>query len=291
MSRTESGIWAGAWHGRECAAAIGLMVLSAACAPASEAPSKDVASEAIAEPGIEIEYIAHASFLLRAPDGTELLIDPFASRVWLGYDWPEGIDPDGILITHPHYDHDAGRYRVMPFPWAADVPVMDSPGSQTFGDFTVTGVEGKHADPYGMEFGQLNTVMVIEAAGMRVAHFGDNGPLTADMIAGIGPVDVLLLPGDGVYHIISEETTQAVLAALSPKIVIPMHYRLGDLEIEADDPSDLGDVDPWLEGRERVERVGGNVTTLREGELPTELTFLLFEHAPYVTAPSGPGNS
>jgi L-ascorbate metabolism protein UlaG (beta-lactamase superfamily) len=77
------------------------------------------------------------------------------------------------------------------------------------------------------------------------------------------------------------------METLQPKIVIPMHYRLGDLEVEADSPSDLGGVDPWLEGREGIERVGGHVTTLRAGELPATQTFLVFEHAPYVTGPGG----
>lgn len=238
-------------------------------------------------PGIEVEYIAHASFLLRAPDGTELLIDPYASRVWLGYDWPEGIEPDAVLITHPHYDHDAGRYRDMPFPWDASVAVVDEPGTFTFGDFTVTGVEGKHADPYGMEFGQLNTVMVIEAAGLRIAHIGDNGPLTPAVVEAMGRVDVLLMPADGVYHILSEETTQEILGSVQPRIMVPMHYRLGDLEVEEDSPSDLGDIGPWLEGREGVQRVGSHVTTLRAGELPGERTILVFERAPYVTGSGG----
>ena len=233
-------------------------------------------------PGIEIEYVAHAAFRLRSGDGTELLIDPFASRIWLGYDWPPGIEPDAILITHPHYDHDAGRYRELPFPWDPEVPVMDSPGSRSFGAFTVTGVHGKHADPYGMEFGQRNTPMVIEAHGLRIAHLGDNGPLSAETVAGLGRVDVLLLPADAVYHILSEEVTQEIIRALDPRVVIPMHYRLPDLEVDADSPSDLGDIGPWLEGREGVERVGGHVATLTAGALPVERIYLVFEHAPYV---------
>ena len=224
---------------------------------------------------------------MRAADGTELLIDPYASRTWLGYDWPEGIQPDAILITHPHYDHDAGRFRELPFPWGADVPVVDDPGAHTFGDFTVTGVEGKHADPYGMEFGQLNTLMVIEANGLRMVHLGDNGPLTDSMIAGLGQVDVLFMPADAVNHIISEETTQLILETLRPSVVIPMHYRLPDLEVEEDSPSDLGDIEPWLEGRSGVERLSGHVTTLRAGELPEQRVILVFERAPYVTGPAG----
>lgn len=238
-----------------------------------------------ASPGIEVEYIGHASFLLRSEDGTELLIDPYASRVWLGYDWPEGIEPDAILITHPHYDHDAGRFREMPFPWGADVPIVDAPGKHTFGDFSVTGVAGKHADPYGMEFGQLNTLMVVEAHGLRIAHLGDNGPLTPAMITGLGRVDVLMMPGDAVDHILSEEETADIIAALDPRIVIPMHYRLPDLESDADSPSDLGEIDAWLDRREGVRHVGGHILKLSATELPTRREYLVFEHAPYVSGP------
>jgi L-ascorbate metabolism protein UlaG (beta-lactamase superfamily) len=250
----------------------------------SESSEESSASSAL---GIEIEYIAHASFLIRAEDGTELLIDPYASRVWLGYDWPDGIEPDAILITHPHYDHDAGRYRDMPFPWEDAIPVVDAPSEFSFGDFTVTGVKGKHADPYGMEFGQLNTLMIVEAHGLRIAHLGDNGPLTAEMVQGLGRVDVLMIPGDGVDHIISAETTEAILTELDPRVVIPMHYRLPDLEVSEDSPSDLGDIEPWLEGRAGVRRLSGNTTKLSSSGLPAEREYLVFAHAPYVVGPSG----
>jgi L-ascorbate metabolism protein UlaG (beta-lactamase superfamily) len=268
-------------------AAVGVIALaSSGCAGDAEA-ERDAAASTEADTGIEIEYIAHASFVLRAEDGTELLIDPYASRVWLGYDWPDDIEPDAILITHPHYDHDAGRYREMPFPWGSEVPIVDAPGVSRFGTFTVTGVEGKHADPYGKEFGQLNTMMVIEAAGLRIAHLGDNGPLTPEMAAGLGQVDVLMLPADGVDHIISPQTTEAILTALAPKLIIPMHYRVPDLETEADSPSGLGDLDGWLEGREGVRRVGGHRTMISQRLLPAEREILVFEHAPYVTPPTG----
>jgi L-ascorbate metabolism protein UlaG (beta-lactamase superfamily) len=270
---------------------LALGVVACGGSGSSDAPSTDGTSETAAPAttptAIEVEYIGHAAFLMRAEDGTELLIDPYASRVWLGYDWPDGIEPDAILITHPHYDHDAGRFREMPFPWGEEVPIVDAPGTSSFGDFTVTGVEGKHADPYGKEFGQINTMMVVEAHGIRIAHLGDNGPLTPEMVAGFGRVDVLMLPGDGVDHIISPETTEAILAVLDPRIVIPMHYRIPDLEVEEDSPSSLGDLDPWLEGREGVRRIGGHVTRFTLDEIPDEREFVVFEHAPYVTGAGG----
>ena len=41
---------------------------------------------------VTIEYIAHASFRIVSPAGQSVLIDPFASQVWLGYDFPPGIE-------------------------------------------------------------------------------------------------------------------------------------------------------------------------------------------------------
>lgn len=270
------------------AAAYFLFSAVTACGSGADPAERDAPDVGVAAEAIEVEYVAHAAFRLRAPDGTELLIDPYASRVWLGYDWPEEIEPDAILITHPHYDHDAGRYREMPFPWSGSVPVVDEPGTHHFGDFTVTGVEGKHADPYGMEFGQLNTLMLIEAHGLRIAHLGDNGPLTSEMVSGLGRVDVLMLPADGVDHILSKATTAEIIEQLDPSIVIPMHYRLPDLEAADDSPRDLGDIEPWLEGRVGVQRVGSHLTRLSASDLPTERSILVFDHAPYVTAPEPP---
>ena len=83
---------------------------------------------------VTIEYIAHASFLVRSPSGTEVLIDPYASRVWLGYDFPAGLTPDAVLITHPHYDHDGGQFRGGEVWWNDDMRVVDAPGRHQIGD-------------------------------------------------------------------------------------------------------------------------------------------------------------
>src|SRR5688572_20678578 len=56
---------------------------------------------------VAIEYIAHSCFRIHTPRGARVLIDPFASRVWIGYDFPRRLAADTVLITHPHYDHDA----------------------------------------------------------------------------------------------------------------------------------------------------------------------------------------
>lgn len=259
-----------------------LGVLASACG--DRASVESIGSEEAEARGVTIEYLAHASFVITSPEGDRVLIDPYASRVWLGYDFPEGVTADAVLVTHPHYDHDAGVFRGADFPWP-DLSPISEPGSHTIGSVHVVGVEGRHADPYGKEFGQINTIFVIEVDGLRIAHLGDNGPLTPENVVAMGRVDVLMIPGDALYHIIDAEATGAAIEALDPRIVIPMHYRIGALETEEDSPSDLGDVEPWLEGRFPVRRLPGNVLSLKAAQLPVERTYTVLQHSPEIPVP------
>lgn len=167
-----------------------------------------------------LEYIAHASFVVQSPTGVRVAIDPFNSERWLGYSYPADPKADAVLVTHPHYDHDASYY----FP--SGTPVFRRPGRYAVGDVIVEGHQGRHADPYGKDFEQVNTVWVIETGGVRVAHLGDNGPLPASTLAAMGRIDVLLVPDDGQEHILSNAAVSAIRASLGPRITIPMHYRL-----------------------------------------------------------------
>ena len=234
---------------------------------------------------VTIEYIAHACFRITAPTGERLLIDPFASRVWIGYDYPEGIEADAVLITHPHYDHDGGISVDHEAPWPAAAIVLREPGKTNAGAVPVLGVRGKHADPYGKEFGQTNTIWLLEIAGLRIAHLGDNGPLSAAAVEQLGRVDILLMPIDSDYHILKEQEIGAILHQLSPRVLIPMHYRIPDLEPEAGKPDGLGDIDRWLAQQENVRWLDSHRTTMSAKALPSDLQILVFQHAPELTRP------
>jgi len=246
-------------------------------------PSTVSGSSAQDDRQIRIEYIAHASFRVHSPAGKQIIIDPYGSQIWLGYDFPKNLETDAVLITHPHYDHDAGQSRGRPFPWPEKIQVLRDPGRYIIGDISIQGVKGKHADPYGKEFGQINTIWVIEAAGLRIAHLGDNGPLSKAAIENIGGVDILMIPIDAFYHILKEAELQSIFDALNPKVIIPMHYQIPELEPSPDRPKNLGPIGPWLKGKKNFLRLENNERYFTLRTLPEQQQIIVFTHSPQVT--------
>ena len=213
---------------------------------------------------VTLEYIAHACFVVENTAGQRLVIDPYNGSRWLGYDFPQGIRADGVLITHPHYDHDASYYFELA------TPVLRSPGEYSLAGFHIRGIRGKHADPYGTDFNQSNTIWVIEADGVRLAHLGDNGPLGPDVLRQMGRIDVLLAPIDSTFHILNEQEISEAVKALSPTYLVPMHYQIPQL---FPGMRDLGPVDPWLASQQRVERIQGNRHRIKNSEQKGVLVF------------------
>jgi L-ascorbate metabolism protein UlaG (beta-lactamase superfamily) len=243
---------------------------------------------AAANRAVTIEYIAHACFRVSSPSGKQVLIDPYASRVWLGYDFPPNVGADAVLISHPHYDHDGGEAMKRPVPWSSDKLVLRKPGTNQIGDITVIGYVGKHADPWGKEFGQINTIWLLEVGGLRIVHLGDNGPLTDGTVRALGRVDVLMIPIDSQFHILKADQIAAIRERLLPRVLIPMHYRHDDLETSPDKPEQLGGIDEWAKREDGVRYLNSHKQEFSVGTLPRKPEVLIFKHSPLVKAPLKP---
>ena len=252
------------------------------CLPTSAA-TEDASRENAA---VNIEYIAHACFRVTSLSGKQILIDPYASRVWLGYDFPPNIRADAVLISHPHYDHDGGEAMGRKIPWPPTALVLHHPGTNEIGDFTVVGYAGKHADPWGKEFGQINTIWSLKVAGLRIVHLGDNGPLSEETARQIGRVDVLMIPIDSQFHILKADQIAAIRSKLSPRLLIPMHYRHDDLELSSKKPELLGGIDEWAKGESNVRYLASSKLDLSSNALPNNPEVLIFKHSPFVKAPT-----
>jgi len=222
---------------------------------------------------VTIEYVAHGCFRVQSPAGVRVVLDPYNGHRWLGYSFPASLPADLILITHPHYDHNASYY------WPISVPVFRLPGRYVFGDVRIEGLSGKHAEPYGKEFGQSNTIWVLEVGGLRIVHLGDNGPLPSATVRALGRVDVLMMPIDAKHHILSESEIEAIRRALTPRILIPMHYQLPMLSSE---PKDLGPIEPWLAEHPGANRLKTNRIVIQPRSLPVKQEVFVFQPSPAV---------
>jgi len=167
-------------------------------------------------------------------------------------------------------------------PWTPETRVLREAGTYTVGSFHITGVRGKHADPWGKEFGQKNTIWRVEIGGLRIAHLGDNGPLTEDNIRDLGPVDILMMPIDAREHILKDAEVEAIRRTMRPRVLIPMHYRYPDLESSEDSPRGLGPIDPWLVGRRSVTRLEENYAVFTQGSLTSRERIVVLPHSPKV---------
>jgi L-ascorbate metabolism protein UlaG (beta-lactamase superfamily) len=203
---------------------------------------------------VRLEYIAHAAFVIESPGGTRVVIDPYNGNIWLGYGFPEGIEADAVVVSHPHYDHDATYY------FSDVTPVLRSPGKFRFDDVTLVGVESEHAGRSRfLDRGQTpyNTIWVAETGGLRIAHLGDNRFLNEVDLERLGAVDVVLL-GAAYLDGINGEMLALLVDTAHPQLLVPMHYQQPGL---SDLPRGMRPVTDYMEGREAL-YVDGNVLEL-----------------------------
>ncbi len=200
---------------------------------------------------MHVEWYGQSAFRLSTPD-TTVAIDPFGDLSGLTgrgiqFDYPpiEGIEADLLLVTHEHADHNgveaiAGEPTVL----RSTAGRLESPVGE------VTAIASEHDEEAGTARGP-NTIFVFELDGLRVCHFGDFGQseLRPEQTAAIGEVDLLFLPVGGGPTIGAEQATE-IVASLSPRWVVPMHYRtprIGFLESE----------EAFVQRAGRVERLSG----------------------------------
>ncbi len=169
-----------------------------------------------------ISWFGQSCFRIEAKEGS-ILTDPFSKDIGLK---PPKIKDDLVLVSHDHYDHnnveDAGP----------EAFVIKNPGEYEKNGIAVLGIHSYHDKSEGKERG-LNTIYVIKAEDMTVCHLGDLGQekLNDKQVEEIGDVDILMIPVGGSYTINGKEALE-VIGQIEPKIVIPMHYKVKDLNID-----------------------------------------------------------
>ena len=192
---------------------------------------------------MEIRYYGHSCFSLIDKDGKQIITDPYTK---VGYELPQGLFADIVTASHEHFDHkylDNIQYSCL----------IDQPGQQKI---NIVGIESFHDPEQGALRGK-NIIYKITVDGIVFCHLGDLGEALSDeIVEKIGKVDVLLIPVGGTYTIDAKQAKEYV-NALSPKTVIPMHYR------SLDGALDIAPADEFLKffSEGEIERISNCITS------------------------------
>lgn len=199
------------------------------------------------------------------------------------------------FITDPYTPEDA---NLDPVPETCDVVLMSSdqdeahsypqmiPGSPR----VINTVEyvGRGVDVNGIHIGVIparehlilkedpdyNAMYYLTLDGVRVMHMGDVGnPLTPEQIAPVkGQIDVLLALTGGGLTIALEDLDRAI-EEIDPRIIIPMHYKVGKVRYQ------MLPVEAFLERRKQDEilRIDGPEVEITRESLPARRQILVLK--------------
>lgn len=164
----------------------------------------------------ELVWHGHACFSLSCQNFT-VVFDPYEDNYVPGFA-PLDLEADLVLCSHQHSDHNAAHL------------VRLRGGREN--PFRVTTLETFH-DPESGALRGNNTIHILETGGLRLAHFGDLGcALTEQQRETLTGLDVALIPVGG-YYTIGPAEAKSLMRELHPKVMVPMHYRLGDVGLPA----------------------------------------------------------
>jgi L-ascorbate metabolism protein UlaG (beta-lactamase superfamily) len=170
---------------------------------------------------MEITWLGHSCFRLKGKQIT-VITDPFSPE--LGYILGK-VSAQIVTVSHQH----AGHSYIQGV--GGEPRIIKSPGEYEAGGVLTVGVHTHHDNEKGGQRGK-NTAYVIDVDDVMICHLGDLGHvLTAEQVAEINAVDVLLVPVGGVSTIDAAQAAQ-IVRQLEPKIVIPMHYKTDVLKKE-----------------------------------------------------------
>jgi L-ascorbate metabolism protein UlaG (beta-lactamase superfamily) len=222
--------------------------------------------------GVEVTWHGHACFRL-AGDGLALVTDPYTPE--LAGLRPVDAPADVVLMSSALDEAHSCASAVPGEPIVVNaLELVGAPRRVTAG--LVVDAVGASEGADRPDDPKANALYRFELGGIAFCHMGDVGTALGDaQLAPLrGRVDVLFaLAGAGLT--ISLEDLDAAIAAIGPRVVVPMHYATPSLRYDA------GPVEDFLarRGGDRVVRHSTSTLRLAAGELQDEPTIHVLQPA------------
>lgn len=158
---------------------------------------------------LTVTWHGHSCFTVSC-NGFSIVLDPYAPGSVPGLA-PLSLSADLCLCSHGHSDH-------------GYTDAVSVPENNAENPFHIETIDSYHDDAKGTLRGS-NRIHILEAGNLRLAHMGDIGcALTAQQMEQLKDLDAILIPIGG-YYTIDAVQAKDLVTALSPRVVIPMHYR------------------------------------------------------------------
>jgi len=208
-----------------------------------------------------IQFFGASCFKFSAKVGNDevtVVTDPFSEKVGK---LPRGFSADIVTIsrgTHAHHNNKEG---------VAGAFLIDHPGEYEVKGIPIYGTPSLHEKQETKDY-HRNTMFHFLIDDVRVVHLGGlSETLTDEQLSQLGEIDVLLIPVGG-GDVLGAQAAADLVARMEPRVVIPMHYKMKDLSLEA------AGVEPFIKevGAKVIETDKWRVT---RKDLPQDETFIV----------------
>ncbi len=177
---------------------------------------------------IGIVWHGHSCFEIYGDNKPRILIDPHDGYS-IGLKPPKPGDPDIVLITHNHFDHN--YYK----PYQGESLIVKwRPGTIREKSVVIEGIEVPHDESRGTQRGMV-VAYKIDYGGIVITHLGDIGTekLGEEALQRLAGSNIVMIPVGGVYTI-GAVAANRLLDLLKPNIAIPMHFWVKGMTLPID---------------------------------------------------------
>lgn len=197
-----------------------------------------------------IQFFGVSCFKITTKIGNDeiaIVTDPYSEKVGK---LPRSFAADILTISRKGHEHHNDSEAVAAASPEASAKgegrpfIVDMPGEYEVKGVPIYGIPTPQGAKESKD-AHKNTMFHFLADGIRVVHLGGlRETLDDEQLAALGEVDVLMIPVGG-GDVLGPQAAADLVARIEPRIVIPMHFKMKDLTLDA------GGVEPF------VKEVGG----------------------------------
>lgn len=178
---------------------------------------------------MQITWYGHSCFLIKTTIGKRILIDPFDNSLGYNNDFPKC---DLVTMSHSHFDSSYCNT-------ANNITkIISSIGTFDVDFLKIEGFNSFHDKCNGLKRG-TNIIYLFKDDKYSLCHLGDLGHIPCSLVLEkLKNIDILLIPIGGHFTLNGFEAAK-LCKLISPKYIIPMHYKTNRTSFYLDDPKNF----------------------------------------------------